>query len=744
MNPEQITSHHRSRQAYVYVRQSSQHQVIHHQESQRRQRNLVQRALELGWPGEGVIVVDEDLGRSAASSQERAGFQKMVAQAALGKVGIILALEVSRLSRGSGDWYHLLDICAVTSTLLADAEGLYNPREYNDRLLLGLKGTMSEAELHILKQRLVEARNAKVKRGELRFRLPQGFLWDEAGRIQKDPDAQVRSVIELVFKRFAKLGTIHQVHISLVEEGVRLPVWSFPGPEQKWMIPGYGMLLRMMKNPIYAGAYAFGLRQVEQVLDASQRPRKVMRKKPQPAWHALIQDHHEGYISWEMFETNQRRIASNYSGKTNPGAPREGESLLQGLVLCGICGRRMKVRYVNKCRLIRYECLKRREQMGGPICQSFGAVRLEAAVERLVLEVLEPRGVEAMIEASAAQVRAGEEERRHLKEKVERARYEVDLARRQYDAVDPANRLVAGELERRWEKALSDLEAVEREAEARLKVLERELSEEDKERLRRSAHDLPGLWHSATTRIQDRKRIIRCLIENAVVTSSEDKSHLKADVHWVGGEVTTVEVKRGQSGVHRYVTDPEVVDLVRELAEEYSDAEIARILHCQGLRTSKGNTFTRSRIACLRLTHGIEKASSLPKRGQDIWSALKAAELLGVCHSTVIRWVDVGLLRGTQKTKGASWRIRVTEDDQKRLRAAETAEGWLTLKGAAARLGVSQQTVLQRLKDRKLEGVRVRTGRRVSWRIRSSAMSYDDQPSLFDEKKCEVKHYEAQ
>ena len=279
-------------------------------------------------------------------------------------------------------------------------------------------------------------------------------------------------------------------------------------------------------------------------------------------------------------------------------------------------------------------------------------MRLEDSVERLVLDVLEPLGLEAMIEAAAAHVRAGEDEQRYFKEKIERARYDVDLTRRQYEAVDPANRLVARELERRWEKALQERESVEREAEARLEVLERALLPEDKERLRRSLHDLPRLCYSSTTRVKDNKRIIRRLIENVVVTSSEDR--LEAKVHWIGGDVTPVEVKRGRSGLHRYVTDPEAVDLVREPAEEYSDAEIARILHCRSLKTSKGHSFTRTKVACPRLVYGIEKGTSLPKRGQDIYSAQQAAEILGVCHSTVIRWVEVGLLHGTPKTKGAS------------------------------------------------------------------------------------------
>jgi len=377
----------------------------------------------------------------------------------------------------------------------------------------------------------------------------------------------------------------------------------------------------------------------------------------------------------------------------------------------------------HRGRLIRYQCLSKRSQLGAPVCQSLDAVRVERAVERLVLDVLEPVGVEAMIEASSACVRAGEEEHRYLKQKVERVRYEVDLARGQYDAVDPANRLVARELERRWEKVLLELDAVEAETEECLKALERPLTEEDKHRLCHYGQDLPSLWWAATTRPKERKRIIRCLIENVVVSSPGDG--LKAKVHWRRGKVSTVEVKRARSGIHCYVTEQEVVDLVRELAKEFSDVEIARILHGKGLKTSKGNPFNRIRIACLHRTYEIEKGPSLAKGGDDIYSVQQAAVVLGVCYSTVIRWVEAGLLRGAQKTKGASWRVQLTEEDRKRLMTADAPSDWLTLKAAASRLGVSQQTVLQRLKDRKLKAVRVPTGRKVMWRIRLTAASYD-------------------
>jgi len=536
MNSEQITSAHTSRKAYVYVRQSSQHQVIHNRESQRRQRGLVNRARALGWSREQVVLVDEDLGQSGAHAQKRFGFQKLVAAAALGEVGIILALEVSRLSRGNQDWYHLLDICSVTRTLLADGEGLYDPTRYNDRLLLGLKGTMSEAELNTIKERLVEAMRAKAKRGEFRFRLAPGYVWDEAGRMQKDPDDQVRSVIARVFDRFAQLGTIGQVQQSLAAEGVLVPVKCGPGDRVRWSDPGYAFLQRMLKNPIYAGAYVFGRTEVVTVLDGEQRPQKRTRKRPRKQWPVLIADHHVGYISWQTYEKNQAQISANRRSPTEMGAAREGKSLLQGLILCGRCGRRMKVEYSGRLRNLRYTCRRRQQQDGTPVCQSFGAKRLEQAVAQLVIEAISPAGVEAMIVAAEATVAASKSEREHWRQRIERARYESDLAQRQYESVDPDNRLVAAELERRWEQALQKLGAVETEANQRIESFEQPLSPADQQRLRRYADDLPGLWHAASTRFQDRKRIVRCLLENVVVTKPEDGSKLTAVVHWVGGE----------------------------------------------------------------------------------------------------------------------------------------------------------------------------------------------------------------
>ena len=733
MTRDDITAAHRARLACVYVRQSSTHQVLHHQESLHRQRNLVERAADLGWPRERITVIDQDLGETAARSGERAGFEEMVAQAAVGKIGIILGLDVSRISRGNRNWYHLLDICAIRETLIADGEGLYDPRAYNDRLLLGLKGTMSEAELHMMKQRLVEAMRSKAQRGAFRFRAAPGYIWDEAGRMVKDPDDQVRSTIERVFRSFEQLGTVRAAQRALIGEGIEVPVLSGPGHRKRWKLPDENYLHRMLQSPLYAGAYVYGKSKVEEVLDASQRPTKRVRRRAREEWPVLIRDHHEGYLSWEQFERNQSQIAANRKN-SGPGAPREGRSLLQGLLLCGRCGRRMRVAYGRRGRHVRYSCIDRRRQTqaGSPICPDVGGLRIEGMVERLVLAALEPLGVEAMIEATAAHVQANDSERVRWEQRIERARYEVDLARRQYDAVDPANRLVAGELERRWEVALRALEEVRRQAEAHIQALERPLSEADQKRLRRYAHDLPTLWNATTTRVQDKKRILRCLIENVVVTVPEEGADVRVDVHWVGGELNSLAVRKGRRGENRYVADQELVELVRDLAEEFTDDQIARILIRKGIKTPKGLPFTTLRVTSMRGNHEIPGRGRRPLQGEDVYDADQAGDILGVERGTVVRWVELGLLHGTQRTPGAPWRIRVTAEDRRRLTEVDAPEGWLPLKGAAQALGVSQQTVLQRLKREELEGVRVRVRARTAWRIRIPSTSYASHAALFE------------
>lgn len=733
MNPHDITAEHRARLACVYIRQSSFHQVLHHKESQIRQRALVDRAIDLGWPSDRVILLDEDLGHSASgSSPERQGFQTLATETALGKIGIILGLEVARISRANRDWYYLLDICAVRRTLIADVEGLYDPRAYNDRLLLGMKGTMSEAELHIMKQRMVEAMLGKARRGEFHLRVPCAFLWDEAGRLRKNPDEQVASVTALVFERFLELGTVNQTQASLAEEGILLPIQHGKRSKIVWKPPSYDRVYHVLTNPVYAGAYAYGRRQTEEILDSSNRPAKRQREKEQQDWHSLIKDHHEGYVSWETFEKIQHRIALNRRAPQGPGAPREGRALLQGLILCGKCGRRMKLAYGKKGHLVRYVCVRRRQELGISPCQSFGAIRLEKKVEDLVLKALEPLGIEAMIQAASLHGETNAAQRAHWEQRVERAQYEVEVARRQYDAVDPTNRLVARELERRFEESLKSLDATKAQAQARIRDLDHALTREEEERLRRYAGDLPLLWQASTTRPQDKKRIVQCLIQNVVLTPTNDGEDLKAEVHWRGGEITALEVPKGKSGVNGYATAPEVVELVKNLAQEYSDDQIARILHRKHIRTAKGLPFNTRRIIDFRSLHGIPRCPGVLHQGENVYTAEQAAEIFAVSRPTITRWLEEGLLRGSQLTGNAPWRILVTEEDRKRLLASDAPRDWLPLKGAAHALRVSQQTVLQRLKAGKLEGVRVRVGRRSGWRIRIPETSCYKQKTLFE------------
>jgi excisionase family DNA binding protein len=459
---------------------------------------------------------------------------------------------------------------------------------------------------------------------------------------------------------------------------------------------------------------------------------KRMREHAREAWHVLIKDHHEGYISWEHYERNQRVIASNRrAAMANPGAAREGASLLQGLVLCGRCGRSRKVNYQHRAGTLRYVCSNAQRQTGQGLCQSFGAGRLERALEALVLEALEPAGMQAMAQASAMHTEVHSQQRTHCEQRLERARYEVDLARRQYDAVDPANRLVARELERRWERSLEECSRIETDASARLEALEEPLSAAERTQLQHLTQDLPSLWHASSTRSQDRKRIVRCLIENVVVSASEQDT-LQAQVHWAGGEVTTLEVPKGKSGVHRYVTDPEVVALVRVLAAEFADDQIARILHRKRLKTSKGLVFNAQRVTNIRTRHDIPGHTRAKLADEEhVYTVEQAAQLLCVSRKTLDKWIATGLLRARQLTQGAPWHVQVSEADRRRLAATEAPPGWLTLKYAASALSVSQQTVLNKLKSGELNGVRVRVGTRSAWRIQVDSTRYDKQPSLF-------------
>jgi DNA invertase Pin-like site-specific DNA recombinase len=511
-----ITPEHLARQAIVYIRQSTADQVANNLESQRRQYNLPERARQLGWSD--VAVIDDDLGRSGGGIA-RPGFEKLLAAICEGRVGAVVSVEASRLARNGRDWHTLLEFCGLVGSLIVDEDGIYDPRHPNDRLLLGMKGTMSEMELSIFRQRSLEALKQKARRGELFMTVAIGYLKVAHDRIEKDPDRRIREVIDLVFAKFTELQTVRQVHLWLRQERIPLPavVHGADGRRIEWKLPVYNTIHHMLTNPIYAGAYAFGRTASRVTIDAGRK--KIVRgfRRIRSDWEVLINDHHEVYITWVEFERNQQLIADNANGNSfmSRGAIRRGEALLAGLFRCGHRGRKLHVAYsgINGS-AGRYHCRGSQMNHGGSACISFGGMRVDHAVGMEVIARVQPLGVEAALAAMEAHSRENQEKRRHVELALEQARYETARARRQYDVVDPDNRLVAGELERRWNERLLAARALEDERDALAAVPDASLSEEDRQRLLALGSDLERAWNSAGATPATRKRIIRTLIND--------------------------------------------------------------------------------------------------------------------------------------------------------------------------------------------------------------------------------------
>jgi DNA invertase Pin-like site-specific DNA recombinase len=534
--PGKVQPRHLDRLAIVYVRQSTLQQLEQHRESTALQYGLAERACRLGWPRPRVSVIDDDLGCSGASAEGRPGFQRLVAEVGLGHVGLVLGFEVSRLARSCRDWYHLLEICALAGTLIADSDGVYDPALYNDRLLLGLKGTMSEAELHIMRARLEQGRWHKAERGELGFNLPRGYLKGTSGEVVLDPDERVRDTIRLVFDVFARRGSVHGVLRYLIDHGIALPDRDRRGPargEVVWRRPHRGAILNLLTSPTYAGAYVFGRRQAGGPGVGTRRCRAGQPSRDPADWRVLLPDRWPAYISWSTYEENQTRLDANRS--KHKGVPRGGPSLLAGILFCGRCGHRMVTCYRNNGRDLRYDCTHDQINHGTPHCQSLSGGTLDALVTGLLLEVLRPSAIEVSLQL-AEDVEL-ERARRHRQWalRLEQARYEVERAERQYDAVEPENRLVARTLEQRWEAALA-AEARLREEHARFLAREPpQLTPADREAIRALAEDIPGLWRAATTTAAERKQIARLLLERIEVTVAGVSENAEVVCHWVGG-----------------------------------------------------------------------------------------------------------------------------------------------------------------------------------------------------------------
>jgi excisionase family DNA binding protein len=659
-----ITPEHLARGAYVYVRQSTSDQLLNNPESRRRQYALTTRAQVLGW--QNVVVIDDDLGRSGGG-QARPGFERLLAAICAGSVGAVLAIEASRLARNGRDWHTLLEFCAFVDTLIIDEDGVYDPRLVNDRLLLGMKGTFSELELSILRQRSQQALRLKAARGDLHTTVAVGYLRGANDRLEQDPNRRIREALSLVFCKFAEIGSVRQVALWLRQERIDLPivVHGAEGRVVEWRPPRYNTVYRLLTNPVYAGAYVFGRTGSRVRLEAGRKviTRGVARRRDE--WEVLIRDHHEGYISWEEYERNQKTIAgnANMKGAMVSGSVRNGGGVLVGLLRCGHCGRKLKVQHNGLRGVARYVCNDADVNHATTRkCIAFGNMRVDAAVSAEVLRVISPLALEAAFQMIADRERAGAEQLRQRELALEQARYEATRARRQYDAVDPDNRLVAGELERRWNECLAAVARIEDEIRSERGDQPAAISDDERAALLALADDLPRLWNHPAASAGTRKRILRAVLNEIVVTVEPDRLHLL--LHWQGGDHTRLEVVKNRAGQHRWKTDTATEDLIRELARTLPDQNIASVLNRLGMRSAKGHTWTQQRVRNFRCEHRITIYREGERAERRELILHEAANRLGVSKMTVIRLIRDGLLPARQICVGAPYVIR--EEDLNR------------------------------------------------------------------------------
>ncbi len=716
---DKVTEQHRRLRAIVYVRQSSPGQVQANHESRALQYALRDRAVELGWPAETVSVVDDDLARSGSSTDGRLGFKELVAEVGLGRVGLILGTEVSRLARNNADWYQLLDLCTLTGTLVADSDGIYCPGNFNDRMLLGLKGTLAEAELHLIRARLDGGLRNKAARGELELSLPVGLDRGEDGRIALAADEQVRHAIGRVFELWRRLGSCRQVVICLRDQGQRLPRRTVGQRRVRWMPASYGAVHAFLTNPAYAGAFVFGRTSQRRELDEQGRMRRRTVEVPIEQWSVCLPEHHPGYVSWQEYLATRERLRRNMRAcGEGGGAAREGLALLQGILRCGRCGRRMQIAYSGReGRSPRYVCVRAFHHHGAEhACQSLGGLRLDSAVAAAFLDAVTPAGVRACTEAVGELERQHEERLRGHRLAVERAEFEAGRAQRQFDACEPENRLVARTLERAWEQALSQLEA-ERRKLAELETRRPEpLTQAERQALTRLAQDLPRLWNAPTTTPRDRKELLRTLVSEVVVTINQEPRRAEVEIIWEGGVRSQLQVPLIRRGAERNRTNEDTIELIRRLAAHTADQQIAAILNKQGRQTGTGLPFNQSRVKYVRQQHRIPAAPP-PDPDGGLVTIEQAANQLGVSNATVYRWLQAGLLPGEQTTPHAPWRIRLTNELRARF-VPEVPDGYLPLDEAAKRLGCARQTVLHKVQRGELDAVQVVNGRRKGLRIK--------------------------
>ncbi|MEI7609759.1 MAG: recombinase family protein [Rhodospirillaceae bacterium] len=656
-----ITNEHLGRGAVVYIRQSTLGQVLEHTESQRRQYALAESARSLGFTS--VALIDDDLGRSGSGLVERPGFQKLVAQVCAGAVGAVFCLEASRLARNGRDWHHLIDLCALAGTLVIDPDGTYDPRLVNDRLLLGLKGTMSEYELSLLRQRGLAARDTKASRGELQFILPPGYCWNEIGQIEMDPDERVRSAIELLFRKFQELGSARQVLLWAQDQALQLPITQRNNRNTckiAWRPAAYHTVLQILRHPIYAGAYVFG-RTTQRTRVVDGRARKTLgHAKPRTGWNVLIRDHHPGYITWEQYEANQTLISENahMQRRADRKSARGGRALLTGLVRCGRCGRTMQVFYGSQSgHAHRYHCRGNDSHVGGWLCIGIGGVRVDQAVAAEIVAAVSAHAVDAAIQAADHVEKADAEIRQALARELEEARYEASLAARRYELVDPAKRLVARELETRWNAALERVDEIEQRivghdaaAAQRPKV--------DRPALMALAHDLPATWNAPGTDMRTKQRITHILIREVILDLDDAANQALVTIHWQGGRHTELRVARVKTG--RFPSDrkPNAVEVIRKLGGQWPDREVATTMNRMRCKPPDGQAWTTVRVREMRERLGIAPFDPVLRQEETV-SADQAATRLGICVGSVHKLIRQGILPATQLMASAPWQIPV-------------------------------------------------------------------------------------
>ena len=672
MNPK-ISEQQQSKPAYIYVRQSTLAQVRHHQESTERQYALRKKALELGWSETSIRILDRDLGVSGAHTTGRADFKTLVADVSMGQVGAVFALEASRLARSNVDWHRLLELCALTRTLVIDEDGSYDPADFNDGLLLGLKGTMAQAELHFLRARLLGGKLNKAQKGELRFPLPVGFCHDEDGHIVPDPDEEVRGAVSLVFRLFRETGSAFAVVQNFAKRALRFPKRAYGGAWNGKLVWGrltHTRVLCMLKNPSYAGVYVFGRYQYHQQISTTGEIQKKMRAVPMPDWRVQLRQHHDGYISWDEFLENGERLEKN---RTNgeatmlSGPAREGLALLQGLLLCGNCGHAITVRYTGNGGIYpTYLCNRqRREGLATKDCMSFRCDLLDAAVSEEVLKALQPTELQLALGALRELEVRDQAILRQWQMRLERAEYEVALAERRYQEVDPSNRLVANTLERRWNETLLHLQDLKKQAAEFQRKEARVFTPEQKAKVLALARDFPRLWHAPSTQAKDRKRMLRLLIKDITVNKLVEQRQLSVHIRWHGGACTDLFVQIPPSAAGRPRYRSPIVDRIRDLACGLLDAQIADQLNREGCTSAKGKSYTAKMIRWIRWRYQISLARL--KKSEEL-TVQEVAKQFGVSDGVVYYWVEHNVIQARRLNPGMPCWVTLTAADERKLR----------------------------------------------------------------------------